>query len=292
MPLSEPWISGSPILKPRFNKFLFWGSRLLFFRISGVATSSGEHFWELLFLLLSEVSEIGSWDDLSEIGLRIWSLLDCDKKVEVWIIGYLGFLVESELWELSEEEWWLSSLVVLLFPSLVLLLMLSILPPLLLVVILSVLEYLSRLPLRSKIVFPFSFPLFNSKQSFRGRSLISIILSCLLSLELPGLPLNSEMIFVLPKSSSKALPGICKLPLLLIFVLPLRDFTGRCKSLSRALGWEGRFGALRMLFITSSLPWNFVGSGAVDGGEGVNPLRGKERIPDVPHIPSSVMWTF
>lgn len=102
IPLSEPWISASPDdedCSAKLIRFLFWGVRLFLNDVSNgevtefvlvfvftvlvlfdaitlfsVTFSSGDAFCELLLRLLSEVSEAGSWDDLSEIGESIWSL--------------------------------------------------------------------------------------------------------------------------------------------------------------------------------------------------------------------------
>lgn len=100
IPLSDPWISASPDdddCSARLMRFLFCGVRRFLKDVSmGEVTafvlaafvllpavtlfsmmtfSSGEAFCELLLRLLSEVSEAGSCDDLSEIGERMCNLV-------------------------------------------------------------------------------------------------------------------------------------------------------------------------------------------------------------------------
>lgn len=148
IPLSEPWISG-PVIS---RSALFGADRLLgtvvftvsfssfsFFIVPPVVVvliSSCDCFWEL-FLLMSDVSEPGSWEDLSEMGLRMLSLLwtTTGARSGKAIVG-----PESELCELKEDDWRESELDVLRLPSLVLDLRDSMLPPLSEVAMLSVEE--------------------------------------------------------------------------------------------------------------------------------------------------------
>lgn len=89
IPLSDPCISVSPDeddCSAKLMRFLFCGTLRFLKDVSvGVVafvfvfvtvvrfsvTSSGDAFCELLLRLLSEVSEAGSWEDLSEMGERI-----------------------------------------------------------------------------------------------------------------------------------------------------------------------------------------------------------------------------
>lgn len=139
-------VSSSTFRLPR--KTLRFCGVLLFFCVSlpGVTASSGDAFSELLFLLFSDASLQGSWEDLSEIGERTLSLFNWKTRAlnEDGILerktGAAGGAV-SELCELNELLCRLSQLDVDRFPSLVLLFNDSRLPPELEVAIDSLLEY-------------------------------------------------------------------------------------------------------------------------------------------------------